>query len=63
MNDKAIFATYIFRSPFSLAARLRSRWRFALKSDRILETLLSVAEPFDNRPGRLYSFVGHKARR
>ena len=36
-------------------------WRFALGSDRIFELLLSVAEPFDNRPGRLYSFVGHKA--
>ena len=23
--------------------------------------MLSVAERFDNRPGRLYSFVGHKA--
>ena len=23
-------------------------------------TLLSLAAPFDNRPGRLYSFVAHK---
>lgn len=38
-------------------------WRFALKSDRMFKTLLSMAEPFDNRPGRLYSFVGRKAQR
>jgi SAM-dependent methyltransferase len=36
-------------------------WRFALGSDQVFELLLSVAERFDNRPGRLYSFVGHKA--
>jgi SAM-dependent methyltransferase len=36
-------------------------WRVALGSDRIFKSLLSVAEHFDNRPGRLYSFVGHKA--
>lgn len=35
-------------------------WRVALGSDRMFESLLSVAERFDNRPGRLYSFVGHK---
>jgi|SRR5665213_2840119 len=36
-------------------------WRVALGSDRIFRSLLSVAGLFDNRPGRLYSFVGHKA--
>ena len=36
--------------------------RVALGSDRILKSLLTVAERFDNRPGRLYSFVGQKAR-
>jgi SAM-dependent methyltransferase len=36
-------------------------WRLALKPDWMFKTLLSMAEPFDNRPGRLYSFVGHKA--
>ncbi|MDR6304574.1 SAM-dependent methyltransferase [Nitrobacter vulgaris] len=35
-------------------------WRVALGSDRFFEFLLSVAERFDNRPGRLYSFVCHK---
>jgi SAM-dependent methyltransferase len=36
-------------------------WRVALGSDGIFKSLLSVAEHFDHRPGRLYSFVGHKA--
>jgi SAM-dependent methyltransferase len=36
-------------------------WRVALGSDRIFRSLLSMAERFDSRPGRLYSFVGHKA--
>jgi SAM-dependent methyltransferase len=36
-------------------------WRVALGSDRIFKSLLSVAGHFDNRPGRLYSFVGYKA--
>jgi SAM-dependent methyltransferase len=36
-------------------------WRLALGSRRLFERLLSVAERFDNRPGRLYSFVAHKA--
>jgi SAM-dependent methyltransferase len=36
-------------------------WRVALNSNRIFRSLLSIAERFDNRPGRLYSFVGHKA--
>jgi SAM-dependent methyltransferase len=35
--------------------------RVALGSNRIFQSLLSIAERFDNRPGRLYSFVGHKA--
>jgi SAM-dependent methyltransferase len=36
-------------------------WRMVLGPNRIFGSLLSVAERFDNRPGRLYSFVGHKA--
>lgn len=36
-------------------------WEVAFSSNRILKSMLSVAERFDNRPGRLYSFVGHKA--
>jgi SAM-dependent methyltransferase len=36
-------------------------WRTMLGSNMIFEALLSVAEHFDNRPGRLYSFVAHKA--
>jgi hypothetical protein len=36
-------------------------WRVALGSNWIFRSLLSVAERFDNRPGRLYSFVGYKA--
>jgi SAM-dependent methyltransferase len=36
-------------------------WRVVLGSNRIFKSLLSIAERFDNRPGRLYSFVGHKA--
>jgi SAM-dependent methyltransferase len=36
-------------------------WRVALGSNRIFLALLSTAEHFDNRPGRLYSFVGHRA--
>jgi SAM-dependent methyltransferase len=38
-------------------------WRIALGSNRVFQMLLSFAGHFDNRPGRLYSFVGHKARR
>jgi SAM-dependent methyltransferase len=38
-------------------------WRVALGSRRLFERLLSVAERFDNRPGRLYSFVAHKVAR
>lgn len=40
---------------------LRPVLRAALSSNRLFELLLSVAERFDNRPGRLYSFVCHKA--
>jgi SAM-dependent methyltransferase len=40
---------------------VRLLWRVALGSNRIFRAVLSVAERFDNRPGRLYSFVGHKA--
>ncbi|WP_298363165.1 class I SAM-dependent methyltransferase [uncultured Bradyrhizobium sp.] len=36
-------------------------WRTALGSRRVFGSLLSMAERFDNRPGRLYSFVCHKA--
>ncbi|UQD96772.1 class I SAM-dependent methyltransferase [Bradyrhizobium japonicum] len=36
-------------------------WRAALGSKAVFTSLLSVAERFDNRPGRLYSFVCHKA--
>ncbi|GIQ74319.1 class I SAM-dependent methyltransferase [Bradyrhizobium sp. RD5-C2] len=36
-------------------------WRTALASPRLFGSLLSMAERFDNRPGRLYSFVCHKA--
>jgi SAM-dependent methyltransferase len=36
-------------------------WRMALSSDQVFLSLLAVAGHFDNRPGRLYSFVGHKA--
>jgi SAM-dependent methyltransferase len=38
-------------------------WRIALGSNRVFQMLLLLAGHFDNRPGRLYSFVGHKARR
>jgi len=36
-------------------------WRAVLGSDRIFDVILSVAGHFDRRPGRLYSFVAHKA--
>ncbi|MCP3409940.1 class I SAM-dependent methyltransferase [Bradyrhizobium sp. CCGB01] len=36
-------------------------WRAVLGSKAVFTSLLSVAGPFDNRPGRLYSFVCHKA--
>lgn len=36
-------------------------WRLIFGSDRVFQSLLSVAGRFDNRPGRLYSFVCRKA--
>ncbi|MCC8941843.1 methyltransferase domain-containing protein [Bradyrhizobium sp. Arg68] len=36
-------------------------WRAALASHGVFVSLLSLAGRFDNRPGRLYSFVCHKA--
>ncbi|XIA64115.1 class I SAM-dependent methyltransferase [Bradyrhizobium sp. TZ2] len=36
-------------------------WRAALASKGVFVSLLSMAERFDHRPGRLYSFVCHKA--
>jgi SAM-dependent methyltransferase len=36
-------------------------WRAALASRSVFTSLLSMAERFDHRPGRLYSFVCHKA--
>jgi SAM-dependent methyltransferase len=36
-------------------------WRAALGPRSVFTSLLSIAERFDNRPGRLYSFVCHKA--
>lgn len=35
-------------------------WRAAFASQRVFVSLLSLAERFDHRPGRLYSFVCHK---
>jgi SAM-dependent methyltransferase len=37
-------------------------WRVALGRKRVFTSLLWLAEHFDNRPGRLYSFVCRKAR-
>jgi SAM-dependent methyltransferase len=37
-------------------------WRTVLGPTRIFMSVLSLAEYFDNRPGRLYSFVCRKAR-
>jgi SAM-dependent methyltransferase len=36
-------------------------WGMMLGSDRVFRSLLAVAERYDHRPGRLYSFIGHKA--
>jgi SAM-dependent methyltransferase len=36
-------------------------WRWMLGSDRIFQSLVSMASPFDSRAGRLYSFVCRKA--
>jgi SAM-dependent methyltransferase len=35
-------------------------WRAALGSNLIFQLLLSIAGHFDNRPGRLYSFIGYR---
>ncbi|WP_349630397.1 class I SAM-dependent methyltransferase [Bradyrhizobium canariense] len=35
-------------------------WRAAFASQHVFAALLSLAERFDHRPGRLYSFVCHK---
>lgn len=40
---------------------LRSVWQTILRSDRLFRMMLSVAERFDHRPGRLYSFIAQKA--
>ena len=39
----------------------RPLWRSMLSSDWLFQSLLSTAEHFDNRAGRLYSFVCRKA--
>jgi SAM-dependent methyltransferase len=41
---------------------VRPLWRVVLGHKRVFTALLSLAEYFDNRPGRLYSFVCRKAR-
>jgi len=40
---------------------IRPFLRLLLGRDIVFRSLLAVAERFDHRPGRLYSFVGHKA--
>ncbi len=40
---------------------VRPLWRVVLGRKRVFAALLSLAEHFDNRPGRLYSFVCRKA--
>jgi SAM-dependent methyltransferase len=47
-----------------LAAKIpvKRLWRAAFAFDGVFRLLLSFAERFDHRPGRLYSFVCHKAR-
>jgi SAM-dependent methyltransferase len=45
----------------SLTIPAASLWRTVLGPTPIFMSLLSLAEYFDNRPGRLYSFVCHKA--
>jgi SAM-dependent methyltransferase len=37
-------------------------WGAVLKSDLVFKFALTIAGRFDNRPGRLYSFIGHKTR-
>jgi SAM-dependent methyltransferase len=39
----------------------RPFWRMALGSDRVFAALITLASRFDNRPGRLYSFVAYRA--
>ncbi|MBR0704832.1 methyltransferase domain-containing protein [Bradyrhizobium diazoefficiens] len=51
----------------SVVARLSRKlpipgWGTVLKSDLIFKLALTVAGRFDNRAGRLYSFIGQKAR-
>jgi SAM-dependent methyltransferase len=36
-------------------------WHFILGSNMMFEAMLWVVDHFDNRPGRLYSFIAHKA--
>lgn len=45
----------------SRAIPARPVWRMVLGSNRVFAPLLAVAGRFDDRPGRLYSFIGHKA--
>ncbi|UPK38617.1 class I SAM-dependent methyltransferase [Bradyrhizobium sp. 186] len=40
---------------------LRSVWQTILRWDPLFRVMLSAAERFDHRPGRLYSFIAHKA--
>jgi SAM-dependent methyltransferase len=40
---------------------IRNLWKFLLGSPMIFHLLLRASEHFDNRPGRLYSFVGTKS--
>jgi SAM-dependent methyltransferase len=40
---------------------VRPVWRVALASRSVFTSLLSMAERFDHRPGRLYSFICYKA--
>jgi SAM-dependent methyltransferase len=41
---------------------LRPLWRGLFASQRLFQLLLAIAERFDQRPGRLYSFICTKAR-
>jgi SAM-dependent methyltransferase len=60
---------YTFESLRSaVVSRLSARlpvpgWRALLSHDRMFRFMLLIAEQFDNRPGRLYSFVGYKPER
>lgn len=44
------------------AVPIKPLWRAALASRTIFTWMLSMAAHFDHRPGRLYSFVCHKAK-